>query len=97
MRAGQLLEQSLALHRELHDRSGTAYCLNLLSHGQMMLGDAAAAHRSLAESLTIFRALGDRRGMGYALYLWLSKFFSPASILTSNRFSAGGIGQLHFA
>lgn len=68
VRAGELLEQSLELHRELRDRSGTAYCLNLLSHGQMMLGDVAAAHRSLDESLTIFRALGDRRGMGYALY-----------------------------
>lgn len=67
-RAGQLLEQSLALHRELNDRQGIAYCLNLLSHGQMMTGDLAGAHASIGESLTIFRSLGDTRGLGYALY-----------------------------
>lgn len=68
VRAGALLEKSLALHRELYDRRGVAYSLNLLSNGNMMLGDFARARAELDESLQIFRELGDTRGMGYALY-----------------------------
>lgn len=67
-RAALLLEASLGLYRELHDKQGVAYCLNLLSHGQMMLGDFDAARTSLDESLATFRELGDRRGTGYALF-----------------------------
>jgi len=67
-RARLLLEESLALHRELNDKQGTALCLNLLSHGKMMTGDFAGAQASLEESFAIFRDLDDTRGMGYSLY-----------------------------
>ncbi len=67
-RAHQLLQKSLALHRALDDKQGIAYCLNLLSHGEMMMGNFAAARAALEESLAIFRELGDTRGVGYSLY-----------------------------
>jgi predicted ATPase len=67
-RARSLVEASLALYRELNDRQGIAYCLNLLSHGQMMTGDLAGSKASLEEGLAIVRELGDNRGIGYALF-----------------------------
>jgi predicted ATPase len=68
VRARALVEASLALYRELNDRQGIAYCLNLLSHCEMMTGDLPGAKAAIEESLTIVRELGDNRGIGYALY-----------------------------
>jgi predicted ATPase/class 3 adenylate cyclase len=67
-RARKLVGSSLALYRLLDDKQGIAYCLNLLSHSQMMMGDLAGAKASLEESLAIVRELADSRGIGYALY-----------------------------
>jgi len=67
-RARLLLEESLALHRELNDKLRIAICINLISHGKMMTGDLTGAQASLEESFAIFRDLDDTRGMGYSLY-----------------------------
>jgi predicted ATPase/class 3 adenylate cyclase len=60
-------EESLAIKRELGDRSGVAASLlNLgnVAHGQ---GDFASARALLEESLAIRRELGDRRGIAWSL------------------------------
>lgn len=84
-RAGALLEQSLALHRQLDDPRGIAYCLNLLSHSKMMLGDFVGAQAALEESLAIFRKLGDSRGIGYALYFLGSLYEATGDLAAARR------------
>ena len=79
-RARLLLEESLALHRELNDKPRIANCLNLLSHGKMMTGDFAGAQASLEESFAIFRGLDDTRGMGYSLYFLGSMLLGSGDI-----------------
>jgi non-specific serine/threonine protein kinase len=61
------LEQSLALMRELDDRSGIARAL--LNYGILLeqLGDYDAARATHAECLVILRELGDRRRIGLSL------------------------------
>jgi tetratricopeptide (TPR) repeat protein len=76
MRAGALLSESLSLHRQLDDKQGTAYCLNLLSHAMTMTGELDEADQYLQESLSIFRELGDTRGIGYALYFMGSMYIA---------------------
>lgn len=82
-RARVLLEKSLALHRELNDRQGIAYCLNLLSHGKMMMGDFAEAQAGLKESFAIFRDLNDTRGMGYSLYFLGSTYLASGDLVAA--------------
>lgn len=67
-RGRQVLEDSLALFRGLNDKRGIAYCLNLLSQGQVMTGALEDARIALEEALTLFRELGDTRGMNYSLF-----------------------------
>jgi tetratricopeptide (TPR) repeat protein len=67
-RGRDLLVSGLALYRELNVKQGIAYCLNLLSHSELMTGNLNGAKIALEESLAIARELGDPRGIGYALY-----------------------------
>ncbi len=61
--ARALLEQSLAIFRELRDREGTARSLNTLGNVAIEQGDYPAARAMYEESLAIWRELGDRSGM----------------------------------
>ena len=65
--ATQTLEQSLSLHKGLHDLQGMAYVLNNLGLVLHRQGDNARAVSSLEESLALFRQVDDARGIAYAL------------------------------
>jgi tetratricopeptide (TPR) repeat protein len=64
-RAKALLESCLALSRELGDRQGIAFTLNVLGH--LAYGDWETATRLFEESLAISRELGDRWAIAHAL------------------------------
>jgi tetratricopeptide (TPR) repeat protein len=67
-RAAQtLLEESLAISRELGDRGGTASSLNNLGNVAIEQGDYPTARKLYEESLSIRRELGDRRSMAGVL------------------------------
>ena len=67
-RAAQaLLEESLAISRELGDRGGIAQSLNNLGNVAIEQGDYPAARALYEESLAIRRELGDRRGIASVL------------------------------
>jgi predicted ATPase/class 3 adenylate cyclase len=63
-----LLEESLALHRELSDRRGVAKVLWALGAASSRAGDFHAAEERYRESLAVFRDLDDRFMTGWALY-----------------------------
>ena len=65
--AHALLEQSLAISRELGDRGGTASSLNNLGNVAIEQGDYPAARKLYEDSLSIRRELGDRRSMAGVL------------------------------
>jgi predicted ATPase/class 3 adenylate cyclase len=65
--AHTLYEESLALRRELGDRSGIASSLNNLGVVAQEQGDYAAARTLHEESLALKRELGDRSGIAYSL------------------------------
>jgi non-specific serine/threonine protein kinase len=65
--ARALLEEGLALYRELGDRHGVANGLNNLGTVAWMRGDYAAAHTLYGESRNLARELGDRWGVALAL------------------------------
>ena len=65
--ARALLEESLAIFRELDDRAGIAQSLNNLGNVAIEQGDYPAARALYEESLAIRRELGDRRGMATVL------------------------------
>jgi len=67
--ATTMVEESLALFRELGDRSNTAWALTKLGHHAWLRSEYAQAITFLEESLTIFRDLGDSRGMASTLHL----------------------------
>jgi non-specific serine/threonine protein kinase len=58
-----LLEESLALHREIGDPEGTALSLIHLSHVAVREGDSSSAEQMLEESLALYESLGDQRGI----------------------------------
>jgi predicted ATPase/class 3 adenylate cyclase/Tfp pilus assembly protein PilF len=60
-------EESLAIRRELGDRSGIAGSLNNLGSVDQNLGDFGSARALYEESLAICRELGDRWGVYAAL------------------------------
>jgi predicted ATPase/tRNA A-37 threonylcarbamoyl transferase component Bud32 len=66
-----LFEESLAIYRELRNKSGIAYCLMqsalFLFFGAQ--GDQATVHKRLEESLAIYRELGDKLGMAYCFWV----------------------------
>ncbi len=61
------VEESLAIAREMGDRSGIALSLNLLGRMARDQGDYAAARALFEESLALRRALGDKPGVGALL------------------------------
>jgi non-specific serine/threonine protein kinase len=65
--ARSLLEQSLALLRELDDRQNIAFVLNGLGVVVQQQGDYAAARGYLEQSLAIRREMGDKQGIASTL------------------------------
>jgi tetratricopeptide (TPR) repeat protein len=65
--ARALLEESLAIFRELDDRAGIAQSLNNLGNAAIEQGDYLAARTLYEESLAIRLELGDRRGVATVL------------------------------
>jgi predicted ATPase/class 3 adenylate cyclase len=63
-----LLEESLALHRELSDRRGVTKVLWALGVASSAAGDLEAAEERYRESLAVFRDLDDRFMTGWALF-----------------------------
>jgi tetratricopeptide (TPR) repeat protein len=62
-----LLEESLALHRELGDKPGTVTSLNNLGLNLAAGGDYDGAWRLLEEALATSRSLGDKWGISTVL------------------------------
>ena len=62
-----MLEESLALHREMDHRRGIAWVLNDLGTASLVQGDNQVAEERLRESLTLRRGLGDKRGIAECL------------------------------
>lgn len=67
--ARSLQEESLALYRELGDRSGIAASLRNLGHVTYQQGDYETASSLFEESLAVGRELGDRWGITTSLNL----------------------------
>jgi predicted ATPase/class 3 adenylate cyclase len=65
--AKALLEESLAISRELGDRNRIAQALQPLAMTVSGLGDLAAARRYVEESVELARALGDKRQLANAI------------------------------
>jgi tetratricopeptide (TPR) repeat protein len=65
--ARALLEESLAIRRELGDRHGIATSLSNLGYAALNQGDYPAARALYEESLAIRRELGDQFGILYSL------------------------------
>jgi tetratricopeptide (TPR) repeat protein len=65
--ARALLEESLAISRELGDREGIGRSLNNLGNAAVEQGDYPLARALYEESLAIRRELGNRRGMAAVL------------------------------
>ena len=60
-------EESLRLYREVGDRAGIAYSLNILATVAWQQGDYARATALFEESLALFRELGDKDGTAWVL------------------------------
>jgi tetratricopeptide (TPR) repeat protein len=67
--ARQLLEESLAISREVGDRWSTAHCLTQLSNlfGLLSETERRTGKQLQQESVAIFRELGNRWGLTHAL------------------------------
>ena len=66
--ATALLEESLALYRDLGDKTGTAWALHSLAFVPRDQGDYSRAGALLEESLDLFRGVGDKAGIARALH-----------------------------
>lgn len=60
-------EESLAICRNLGNRSGMAAALNSLGNVASRLSDAATIHELFQQSLDLYRELGDKQGIAMAL------------------------------
>jgi predicted ATPase/class 3 adenylate cyclase len=65
--AQQLLEESLAIAREIDDPSRVTAVLQPLGMASLGRGDTAAARRHLEEAVTLAQALGNKREIAAAL------------------------------
>jgi tetratricopeptide (TPR) repeat protein len=65
--ARAVIEESLALWRELGDRQGIATTLRAVGHQVIAQGDFARAQSLYEESLVLFRELDDRHGIAVVL------------------------------
>jgi Tetratricopeptide repeat/Protein kinase domain len=63
----RVLEEDLALFREMSDQCGIAYALNALGLVSLIEVNVETARLLQEESLEICRALGDRLGITYTL------------------------------
>ncbi|MEZ4735883.1 MAG: tetratricopeptide repeat protein [Caldilineaceae bacterium] len=61
--AQRLYAESLALRRELGDKSGTARVLSDQAHIHHNLGDSLAAQALLQQSLAIYQSIGNKAGV----------------------------------
>jgi predicted ATPase/DNA-binding SARP family transcriptional activator len=68
LRAGEHLEQSLALYREIGDVEGAGHALNNLGLVAWMQGDMDRARRLHTECLEMRRPSEDKLLIGYSLY-----------------------------
>jgi tetratricopeptide (TPR) repeat protein len=66
-RAQRLLNESLALFRELEDKHGTAIALRYLGRVMLYSGDYERAIVLLQESLVLFRELGEKQSIAALL------------------------------
>jgi predicted ATPase/class 3 adenylate cyclase/Tfp pilus assembly protein PilF len=66
--AGKLLQESLALFRELGDKWGVPYSLHHLAHVAERQGDYERSAALFEESLALFRDVGNRWGIGWSLH-----------------------------
>jgi predicted ATPase/class 3 adenylate cyclase len=64
-----LLEQGLALDREVGDKEGMAVCSLLLGSVSLQKGDASTARIRVEEGLLLYRDIGYREGIAEALSL----------------------------
>jgi predicted ATPase len=64
-----LLEQGLALDREVGDKEGMAVCSLLLGSVALQKGDASTARIRVEEGLLLYRDIGYREGIAEALSL----------------------------
>ena len=62
-----MFDESLALWRELGDRTAVARCLSNLANVVKLEGDHARARSLYAECLAIFNELGDRTGIAWSM------------------------------
>jgi tetratricopeptide (TPR) repeat protein/transcriptional regulator with XRE-family HTH domain len=65
--AAQVLEQALAIYRDIGNRLGQANALTVLGSGKWLTGDYPAAVQDLEQALDIHRDIGDRLGQASAL------------------------------
>jgi predicted ATPase/DNA-binding SARP family transcriptional activator len=65
--ARSLLEESLAIYRELGDAEGIAFSVNNLGRVACCQGDMASARSLFEESLAIYRELGDQGSVAHVL------------------------------
>ncbi|HLH60694.1 MAG TPA: tetratricopeptide repeat protein [Ktedonobacteraceae bacterium] len=66
-RIRSLLEEALALYRQLGDKDGIANAYSLSGQLALYSGDATTARALLQESLEMYREMGHRRGIGESL------------------------------
>jgi predicted ATPase/serine/threonine protein kinase/DNA-binding CsgD family transcriptional regulator len=64
-----LLEEALALSREVGDKMRIGVCLRLSGQLALSQGNAVEAHSLAGESLALFREIGDRQGTALSLCL----------------------------
>src|SRR6266702_6429905 len=64
-----LLEESLAISRNVGDKMGLAACLRLSGLLALRQGNAAEAHSLAEEALALFRETGHRQGISLSLCL----------------------------
>ncbi len=62
-----LLEESLALAKEVGDKNSIAFCFSLSAQVALSQGDAAGARALLEEGLVLFRETGNRWAMAQSL------------------------------
>ena len=79
-------EESLAIHRELGDKPGTARALSNLAGVVLMLEDFETARAHLDEGLALWREVGEKNGIAVALDLgglaaFLEAAYSEARVL----------------
>ena len=68
LRARTMLQESIALYRQLNDEPGLARGLDILGDITWYYGDFATARASYEESLALFRKHGDPCNIGLSLY-----------------------------